>query len=75
MEKARYLLQQLTEEFPPPEGQRHNISLVDGDLEITLMLEEGYRPIRFEERDYHKWTDILLNEIVEMVRGLHFQCE
>lgn len=66
MYRAKLLLEMLTRRIPPGEGQRHNITLGDDGLEVTLMLESRYVPFVLKETDF----DLPVQSLVDTVQGL-----
>ncbi len=67
MKEARILLERLTEEFPPGENQRHNITINSkGNIIITLMIDGKYYPFLINEDDLNKTSFQLLEEIREL---------
>ena len=61
------LLQLLTESIPPNENQRHNITLGDDCLVLTLMHGEAYQSVILEDADLKKSPTELADEITQML--------
>lgn len=66
MYRVKLLLEMLTRRIPPREGQRHNITLNEGALEVTLMLGDRYVPIQIKEVDF----DMPVRQLVDTIQGL-----
>jgi len=62
MRDAKLLLEMLTERIPPRHPARHNIVLVDGTLEISLMTDKVY-PLRLDEGDFNRPVQDLVDDI------------
>lgn len=65
MYRAKLLLELLTKHIPPGEGQKHNLTLNEGGLEVTLMLGEKYIPFWLQETDF----DLPVRDLVLAIKG------
>ena len=68
MEKAKLLLERVTEVIPPGDGQHHNFTVQHGNLVLCLMLGKRYQPMVFEDDTFTKSVDQLLNEVIELMK-------
>ena len=68
MRTAKRLLEALTEALPPGGGQRHGITIEDGNLAVTLMLGERYVPAYLEDEDLDRPAGEIAAEIVALVK-------
>ncbi len=73
MRSAKQLLEALTEALPPGEGQRHSITVADGNLAVTLMLGERYVPAYLEDEDLDRPAGEIAEEIVGLIKAEHPQ--
>lgn len=67
LEAVKVLLEILTTQVPPREGSRHSITLVDETLEICLVLESGFLPVRLENSDYTLPANELAKQIYSVI--------
>jgi hypothetical protein len=71
MFRVRLLLKMLTEEIPPGENQRHNITLDgEGAMEVCLMLGNRFVPFKIEEFDLDRPVSHLVYEIQNRLESL-----
>lgn len=67
MKDAKTLLKKMTELYPPNEGQRHNLTLYNNGLQLTLMVGEDYQSIILPEQSLKKSPNFLIDEINELL--------
>jgi hypothetical protein len=70
MKDARRLLGLLTRSIPPGLGQRHQIMLQNGTLEILLWLGEICLPIMLETSDFETPIEDLAEQILLIREGV-----
>lgn len=71
MKDAKLLLEKITEAFPPGLNMKHNFTVDDGYLVLSLMVGDGrYYPLRFQEKDLTRAVDDLVKEITDLIRGV-----
>ena len=71
MENAKYLLTELTKEYPPKKNCNHAILCIDNKLRIQLSLIDGtFLPLILEDDDLKKPIDELLNDIIIILGGM-----
>ena len=66
MKTIKNLLEMLSERFPPEEGMRHNITLHEEHLVVTLMCEPSISCIVGED-ELEKPIEELVSEICDLV--------
>lgn len=67
MKDAKKLLQILTDQIPPGEGQKHNM-ILDGDrLIINLMLGKQYQPVLLSEKAMDQPAIVIASEIHKLM--------
>ena len=72
MRIAKELLERLTELVPPGPGQRHNLTIEDGKLQITLMTGDNYQSFLFEDEDYAQPVEEAARTIADLWRKMQF---
>lgn len=68
MQIAKELLERLTELVPPGPGQRHNLTIQNGQLEITLMTGDRYQSFLFEDGDYARSVEDAARAIADLYK-------
>lgn len=64
MRKVKSLLETLTANYPPGDGQRHSVHIgANGDLNIVLFLGEHYQPLIMYNEDLDKSVEQVIAEI------------
>lgn len=66
MKDAKTLLELLTKCLPPHGLARHNITLNNVRMEVTLMLDGLYLPFILEDEDFDKPIGQLADELCQM---------
>lgn len=70
MREAERLLLLLTERLPPTEGRRHGLLIIDGKLKLHLSRGDQWQIMSFDEGDYEKSTDALVDEILQALPAI-----
>lgn len=64
MRHAKDLLDRCGARFPSPRrGQRHNLTVTDGTLVLTLMLGDTYQSFNLSDADLDRPVDDLLDDL------------
>lgn len=75
MRRAYELLKLLRARFPPPPGKHHQLVVADDRddhqlvLRVVVHFEDRYASADFEPGDLDKPAEVLVDELVALVRG------
>lgn len=70
MRNTKLLLEALTKEMPPKEGQHHNITLDNDKLRVALMLPKGCMSFYLKDDDMDTSMGDLIDEIRQITLNL-----
>ena len=65
---AAYILNRLTKAFPPPAGRRHNLTVIDGGLAVTVAIGERWYTARLEKAGVRTDVVHIANTLIGDIR-------
>lgn len=65
MKQAKLFLQLLTERQPAGHGQYHTLAFEDGELVVTMRLNDMTISIALDDDDLGKEVGVLVDEVIE----------
>ena len=67
MKNAKLFLEKITEKILPGPNQHHNLVVVDGTLNLCLMLDDIYQTFIFKNNELENSVEKNVEEIVKLM--------